>query len=165
MRTCVSALCVAVSLISLTACASVTVKPATNATESGVRFYRPDPYLAISRVKTEGGKVGDALQAEIIWLPNKNQEYIITASAGLGAVAYAPTLTNGWNLVGLDVKVDSKGSEVLSAMTGLFTALRSAAADPSDKESVKPGLYRILFDPNTGVVSGVDFEHPIFREK
>jgi hypothetical protein len=62
--------------------------------ESGVRFFRPKPYLLVSS--------GDrGCEVRIIYLPDQNEQYEITPGP-LGDVTV--TLKDGWNLVSITGK-------------------------------------------------------------
>jgi hypothetical protein len=168
-----------------------------NSSMEGIRFYRPYPYLLISEVLVEDSKpvkpenpvkpdkpdkadkpykpLKPMLQYKVIWLPDLNQEYVIRVEAGLGAVDFKPTFEGGWNLVGLDAKIDSKTKEIVEAASGLIekgvkipTGLKAPGQTEKELES---GIYRFVYDtrpklqgdttnPNYGKIIGVDFTHP-----
>jgi hypothetical protein len=58
------------------------------------------------------------------------------------------TLEGGWNLTQLGTKVDTKVPEMITALTEPLPKEKAGVA----RETV---LYRIIFDPTTGVVSGL----------
>jgi hypothetical protein len=76
----------------------------------GVRFFRPYPYLWITA--SDKG----ACQMSIVYLPKMDEEYIITADAGIGSVNMGPHLTNGWSLTALTAGADSKANEMVTAI-------------------------------------------------
>jgi hypothetical protein len=163
-----------------------------NSSMEGIRFYRPYPYLLISeelvgdskQVKQDKPDKADKpdkplkpmLQYKVIWLPDLSQEYAIRVQAGLGTVDFKPTFEEGWKLVGLDAKLDSKTKEIIEAASGLIekgvkipTGLK--APEKTEKE-LESGIYRFIYDmqpklpngtsnPNYGKIIGVDFMHPI----
>lgn len=156
-------------------CTRVTVvrvpDPGDSSTE-GFRFYRPYPYLAISETAEE--KSGrPMLQYKIIWLPDLSQEYAIQVRAGVGTVDFKPSFEEGWKLVGIDAKLDSKTDKIIEAASGflekgakLFTGTKAAA------QPLQPGIYRFIYDrrprlpdgtpnPHHGKITGVDFESPV----
>lgn len=151
----------------LGACTTVTVKRITNpadTTTEGIRFYRPFPYLWVTEETARGAtedrgkkKAGNPeaakpprLEYKIIWLPDLSQEYVIQVRAGFGTVDFKPQLEEGWRLVGLDVKLDSKTKEFMESVTGFISVepkLFGGAA-------LTPGLYKFEFGPD-GKVSGL----------
>jgi hypothetical protein len=137
-------------------------------TTEGIRYYRPYPYLMVSQAKE-----GEGLEYKIIYLPDMGQEYAIQVRAGFGVVDFKPTLENGWNLIAVDAKVDSKTKEVMEAAAGLIEkGAKVAAGGRSPDKQVQPGIYRFIIDqrrtladgnanPNYGKTVGVDFERPV----
>jgi nitrogen fixation protein len=145
------------SLIFLMAgCAGVEVTEITskNPYKEGVRFYRPWPYLLVT--KDEDGK----FQTKNIYLPKMNEEYVINVKSGMGTVEASFTLTDGWQLTQLGDKRDSKIPETIGAITGAATGLKTVlettkAPGPAKAKSLpSPGLYRYEFD-NNGLVTGL----------
>ena len=137
----------------------------------GIRYYRPYPYLMVSEAKG-----GEGLEYKIIYLPDMNQEYAIQVRAGFGAVDFKPTLENGWNLIAVDAKVDSKTKEVMEAAAGLIEkgAKLAATGGRALRRAVEPGIYRFIIDeqrtlaggspnPGYGKILTIDFEKPVAR--
>jgi len=136
-------------LIFLTAsCARVEIAKITpeNPYKKGLRFYRPSPYLWVTKDKN------GSLQGSIIWLPNKNEEYVIKVKSGMGSVDAKFTLENGWNLTGLNETRDSKTPEMIKALTGWLTDVKGVL-EIVRKGELHPGLYMFIFDDNTGLIS------------
>lgn len=151
-----------------------------NSRMEGVRFYRPYPYLMISEVVVPESKPEKPekpgkpmLQYKIIWLPDLSQEYAIQVRPGLGTIDFKPTFEEGWRLVGIDAKVDSKAKEIIEATSGLIA--KGATLIPGIKappQELRPGIYRFIYDmrpkledgtanPNYGKIVGVDFQTPV----
>lgn len=153
-------------------CASVMVERAKPESE-GVRFYRPDMYVLVSYEVTDQCVVN--VKKTFLPLPNKNEEYVIRARAGIGSVTFKPTLEQGWNLTGFEATADSKVSETITALAALITAVRpQSEATLTDKKreddcatkvkdvKPRPGLYRLEY--TNGQVSG--FTHvPLLGEE
>ena len=136
-------------LISLiVGCARVEIAKITpeNPYKEGLRFYRPSPYLWVTKDKD------GALQGSIVWLPNKNEEYFIKVKSGIGSVDTKFTLENGWNLTGLNETRDSKTPEMIKALTGFLTDLKGVL-EIARKGELHPGLYLFIFDDKTGFIS------------
>jgi hypothetical protein len=134
----------------ITGCSGVRIVKITseNPYQEGLRFYRPHPYLWVTKDKAK-----DNLQGSIIWLPNKNEEYVIRVKSGMGSVDAKFTLENGWNLTGLNEIRDSKTPEMITALTGSLKDLKGLEA--KTREELQPGLYIFIFDDKTGLISGL----------
>ncbi|WFU01950.1 hypothetical protein QA648_17900 [Rhizobium sp. CB3171] len=131
-----------------TSCAGVQVKRVTSRDQSGIRYWRPAPYLALVETKTDKTVTCDV---KSFYLPDKTEEYAITISAGMGAVKATPTLTDGWNLTSLSTDVDSKTNENITAIKGL---LKEAAgivgpkhlAPPASPPAKCEGIFKVEYD-------------------
>ena len=164
-----------ISLASLCAgCAGLTVKRAEDGDE-GVRFRRPKPYLVLTRGEVEpsdgqekkgGGKEAPAvdasakasggeptpvkLTAKIVMLPDPDpaQEYVIDWNNGwFGSVSPKFTLTDGWNLTGMDSSVEAGGSAALTSLAEVVGSIADFAAAPGTP--TPPGIYPLELDPGT----------------
>ncbi len=116
--------------------------------EEGLRFYRPHPYLWITKDKSGG------LQGSIVWLPDKSQEYVATAKSGLGRGEARLTLENGWNLTGFSESRESPTADLITALTGSLQEVTGLLQSTS-REKLCPGLYVFIFDEKTGLVNGL----------
>jgi hypothetical protein len=152
--------------------------PEKSATE-GIRFYRPYPYLLISEESKPAKQdktdppAKPMLQYKIIWLPDLSQEYAIQVRPGLGTIDFKPSFEEGWKLVGLDAKLDSKTIEMIEAASGLIEkGAKVITGMKTVPEPLQPGIYRFIYDmdhrlkdgkpnPNYGKITGVDFETPV----
>ncbi len=145
-------------LCSLLACSSIEVKPVgpQNKDATGLRFYRPWPYLWV----TSGANGACAVQ--VVYLPRTDQEYVVRATAGLGSVSFKPVLADGWNLTSLDGQVDSKAAEVLTGLGGIAGALAAKKVGVREAAGVAVGLY--VFDYKDGLVSGLRHIWPTGEE-
>jgi hypothetical protein len=96
----------------------------------------------------------DQIYVQLIWLPDKNENYSIMTKSGLGTVNTSFTLKDGWELVQFGGNVDTKIPETLTAVTGFLTAAVQAPAalmkaipgPPGAKQYIQPGLYRLEFE-------------------
>jgi hypothetical protein len=82
-----------------------------------------------------------------------DEEYVFNVEPGWGTVDGSIKLQNGWMLTDLGSKLDSKGPETITAITGLLKEAAAAAAE-TPKGYVPPGLYRLKF--KDGYVSGME---------
>jgi hypothetical protein len=128
-------------------CAYAEVRPAKDATEEGIRFYRPWPYVWINLAA--GGCV-----MTVQWFPDMTKEYIIIPHTGMGSLQVNPTLAEGWNLTAMNVVADSKVSEMVAAIAGMTGTIAGAAIRPAlAGGTLGPGLYRLEFQ--NGKFSGL----------
>ena len=126
------------------ACSSMSVTRTSDATYTeGIRFYRSRPYLLVARNADKG------LAAQLVYLPDKTQEYVVKQRPGIGSSDLSVTLEGGWNLTALGHKLDTKVPEMLTAITGLVKSV----GGPSDSGDYV-GLYRIDYDDG-GMVTGL----------
>jgi hypothetical protein len=135
------------------------------AKRDGIRYYRPKPYLLVTQGAAEQPK--GLCAVEIRYLPDYSQQYVIVPHYWIGSVALKPTLTDGWNLTGLDSAVDTKIPETLGAIAGLGKLfLPSGVARMEDggrpEEGIGPGLYPIEHHSETHALY-VDVGAPVFR--
>jgi len=142
-------------MVAMAGCSGVKIRQITpqKPYEEGLRFYRPHPYLWVTKDKSGG------LQGSIIWLPDKSQEYVATAKSGWGRADSRLTLENGWNLTGFSESRESSTAEVITALTGSLQDVTKILKATS-KEEICPGLYVFVFDETTGLVSGLK---PVFQ--
>jgi hypothetical protein len=173
-------------------CASVAVKKVETGNEEGIRFYRPHPYLLVTeepppktdaetgsaaadKPKPKKAKLSSDTQsapaadtgkwyAQIIWLPDKSENYAIQVKSGLGTIDSSVTLKDGWELTQFGGKIDTKVPETITAISGLLQAAagvvpKGAAGRPGPAEKVAFKLYRLEFDKSgmvTSIVGPID---------
>jgi hypothetical protein len=130
-------------------CASVAVTRLTKDADyrEGIRFYRPQPYLLVSTK-------GSDRAAQIVWLPKKDEEYVLRVRQGLGAVDAKFALQDGWNLTEFGESRDPQTADFLGGAIGLAKTVEALALPPSFGD-LPPGLYGIEFDAATGLVRGI----------
>lgn len=146
----------------LCGCANVSVARVTTLNQPGIRYWRPAPYLALEET-TEGSKI--TCNAKIVMLPDKSAEYAITMNAGVGTASAKPQLQDGWNLTSMDASADSKTNENITALASLAKVFVPALTTNDHGKAGEPqahivrsschGLYRMIFDPNSGQISGI----------
>lgn len=64
---------------------------------------------------------------QVIWLPDRSREYVVTTDGAGGSFSGALQLANGWMLTGVNQQSDSKTAETLQALSGMFGTVFSAA--------------------------------------
>src|SRR5262249_39679110 len=125
-----------VAAVAAVGCASTVVKKDPGSHTRGVRFYRPKPYLLLQpaakakvidhATNASTGtdsvilKTAGELRMTVEWLPDFTEEYAIQAHTGVGKNNTKITLTDGWRLDKVEVKLDSQASEVIKAVAGLL---------------------------------------------
>lgn len=92
------------------------------------------------------------LHAEIIWLPNMDEQYVVRVKGCWGTVDENVQLKDGWMLTSLGAKLDFKGPEAITAFSGFIGAaggvVKARVAMTgvgAETGGVGPGLYRIEF--------------------
>jgi hypothetical protein len=139
-------------LVLLTAsCAEISVhKLKENGADytEGVRFYRPWPYLSVTK-ELDANK-NPMFKTQFLMLPDADptNEYVVEWKSGwFGTVNPNFNLTDGWNLVAFNGKVESGTPAVISSVASLATAV---GFSEREEDKLVPGLYRMertLLDP------------------
>jgi hypothetical protein len=144
----------------------------------GIHYYRPKPYLLVTESITEKPATGGASAgktescvADVKYLPDYTQEYVIIPHYWLGSVALKPTLADGWNLTNFDSTVDTKIPETITAVANLAKAAAPGGIGALGTEvqiqgppqgNVSPGLYAIV---PSGNGLALDTDWPVFVAK
>lgn len=124
--------------------------------DTGIRYYRPKPYLLITSaaqtILSDSGKpvrevVDDRyVQIELQYLPDFSEEYSIDVRSGFGIADVAITLEDGWKLTSINQKLDSQTDENVRAIAEV---VRGAAgfANPAERvsnpDAGKPSPFRV----------------------
>jgi hypothetical protein len=139
------------TLIFLSGCASVEIARITkdNPYKEGIRFYRPHPYLLITKAKQ-----AENLECKIVYLPNTNEEYVVRVKPGFGSAEAKVTLEDGWNLTQFGETRESKSAEMAAALTSSLSGLKEFLKITQGEE-LYPGFYAFVFDEKTGLISGI----------
>ena len=108
--------------------------------DTGVRYYRPKPYLFISPLaqsvqsgtgsstRTTTTPSDQFVNIQLQYLPDFAEEYSIDVSPRLGRSNVMITLEDGWNLTAINQDLDSNFDENLGAVSSLISAV--AAGTP-----------------------------------
>lgn len=100
--------------------------------DHGVRYYRPKPYLVIKPMIDKGGlPVAGYVTIDQTMMPDYSEEYSIHVRAGLGTNDTNITLSEGWNLTGLNVQLDAQFDENLEAVAEVIKAVPSLTSSES----------------------------------
>lgn len=153
-------------LVVVCGCARVKVMPVDPAGSfgEGIRFYRPHPYLLVTEKLTGQGQT---LEGSIVYLPQKNEEYVIEVQPGIGRVDAKFKLEHGWRLTDFGEVRDSKAPELIEAFSDLLPGVgdifvRSIAPEKQELENrLTPGLWRFEFDQSGYVkdlIKVIEFE-------
>ncbi|QDV47252.1 hypothetical protein Enr13x_71610 [Stieleria neptunia] len=108
----------------------VRIRAAPGPDDTGIRYYRPKPYLRIEpggSVVTEGRVSTTTPSDEFVaisleYLPDFSEEYSIDVRPGLGTANVSVGLTDGWNLTSLNQELDSQFDESVQAIADLAKA-------------------------------------------
>lgn len=108
----------------------VRVRKSPGPMDTGIRYYRPKPYLRIEpagSVVTEGKTSTSTPSDEFVaisleYLPDFSEEYSIEVCPGLGSANVSIGLTDGWNLTSLNQDLDSQFDENVKAVADLAKA-------------------------------------------
>ncbi len=139
------------AFVLLNGCASVEITKITkdNPYKEGIRFYRPYPYLLITKAKQP-----ENLECKIVYLPNMSEEYVVRVKPGLGSADAKLTLQDGWSLTQFGETRESNSAEMITALTSSLPGLKEFLK-MTQEEELSPGLYAFAFDEKTGLVTGV----------
>ncbi|MFN6127952.1 MAG: hypothetical protein ACK6DC_21650 [Planctomycetota bacterium] len=124
--------------------------------DTGIRYYRPKPYLLVTSVSqtvlNESGKpvrevVDDRfVQIELQYLPDFSEEYSIDVRSGFGIADVSLTLEDGWNLTAINQKLDSQTDENVRAMAEVVrgaAGLTNPGGRTSDPDANKTPAFRV----------------------
>lgn len=147
---------VVVSLQSLACAPRVRVRSNPQPHDTGIRYYRPKPYLLITSasqtVLNDSGKpvrevVDDRfVQIELQYLPDFAEEYAIDVRSGFGIADVAITLEDGWNLTSINQKLDSQTDENVRAMAEVVrgaASLTNPNERVSNPDAMKAPAFRV----------------------
>ena len=114
---------IALMTVIMCSCTGIKVKRNPSACDTGIRYYRPKPYLLLSPV-SEGQHSGQAVSISLEYLPDFSEEYSIHLKTGLnGSVSADITLDQGWNLTGLDVAADPQTDDLIDSVANAIPKL------------------------------------------
>jgi len=114
--------CIALLVLCCGCLPSTRIKKNPCNNDTGLRFYRPKPYLFIKPLIEKDNKnpSDKFVEIEMQMLPDFSEEYSIHIRSGLGTNDTEVVLTEGWNLTKLNVDVDSQFDENFQAIaTGI----------------------------------------------
>lgn len=139
-----SRVCFPIVLPLVVACSHVSITRVTaeHPYASGLRFHRPWPYLLVTVDRN------DVTQAQVVYLPDLSEEYVIEPKVRLGSVEVKATLEQGWQLTSLGASADPRVPETIDAVASLLGAASSTGVAPRPGGGtfpLAPGLYRLLY--------------------
>ncbi|MCS7471615.1 hypothetical protein NZK35_33625 [Stieleria sp. ICT_E10.1] len=140
----------------------VRIRAAPGPDDTGIRYYRPKPYLRIEpggSVVTEG-KVSTTRPSDefvaisLEYLPDFSEEYSIDVRPGLGSAHVSVGLTDGWNLTSLNQELDSQFDENVKAIADLAKAGTGFLPTAKDSRGSVPGSSQKFVVAATNVPIG-----------
>lgn len=140
----------------------VRVRQSPGPTDTGIRYYRPKPYLRIEpagSVVTEG-KVSTTTPSDefvaisLEYLPDFSEEYSIDVRPGLGSANVSVGLTDGWNLTSLNQELDTQFDENVKAVAELAKAATGFIPSAKSTDSAVPGTMQRFVVAATNVPIG-----------
>src|SRR5579863_4067437 len=81
------------------------------------------------------------VEIKLEYLPDFTEEYAISVRPGLGVAEVGITLQDGWNLTGINQKLDSKFAETLAAAAGIAKTAASAGGAPRATQDFTPSQF------------------------
>lgn len=134
------------SWIDLTGCAGYSIT--ANGTGPGYDVYTPEPYILVLPGRSASGR--DTSQASLIWLPNYSKRYRIHTWNLLAKADFKFDIEDGWLLTGIEDSTDTTKipAAVLETLEEAVPFKLSGTAEPA--------LYRIVFDAESGSVTGLE---------
>ena len=116
-----------------TGCSALKVYKSPDASDTGVRFYRPKPYLLVTPAEPTGRMVNIKLD----YLPDFNEEYSAHLRRGT-----ALALQDGWNLVGVNTgDTPKKEAQATAPIANIAMPNMVVAAT-----NVPMGYYESVYD-------------------
>ena len=103
----------------------VLVKANPTAQETGIRYYRPKPYLKVEPAEVAIAKdqtkiVPGLVRISLVYLPDFSEEYAIDVRPGFGTANVEIKLEDGWNLTEIGQDLDSQTDENLEAIGAIL---------------------------------------------
>ncbi len=116
------------SLLCMGCTPRVIVRANPTATDRGIRYYRPKPYLKIEPAevaleKNQTTIVPGVVRISLVYLPDYSEEYAIDVRSGLGTANVGIKLQDGWNLTEISQELDSQTDENVKAVASLLSAV------------------------------------------
>ncbi|MDZ4852618.1 MAG: hypothetical protein SGI77_25295 [Pirellulaceae bacterium] len=140
-RSIVFAVFLAFITISIGCTPRVRVRANPTIKDPGIRYYRPKPYLFVSSVgeKSVTNNPDEStttvtkpdpkyVNLQLQYLPDFSEEYAVDVRTGFGTADVSLTLEDGWNLTGINQKLDSKTAENIAASAELLKGIASVAS-------------------------------------
>ena len=149
-------LLISVALTILVGCTPrVVVRKSIGINDTGIKYYRPKPYLLIapigkSEAKSDGKtttttttKSDEFVEIELQYLPDFAEEYSIDVKPGLGTANVSLKLEDGWNLTELNQNLDSNVDDNIKALTELAKSTATIIPTSNPVEVNKGGRTEV----------------------
>ena len=125
-------------------------------TQEGMPYYLPKPYLLVSknfRPFQTAGKAATTSKPdadktlygyEIIYLPDRCNQYGLKVSRGIGTLETRIELEDGWKFTGTSLKTDSKTPETIGAIAEPIAEIGMAFARDRSSATADVELYDLF---------------------
>ncbi|WP_153555917.1 hypothetical protein [Roseimaritima sediminicola] len=106
----------------------VVVRANPDQSDTGIRFYRPKPYLKIEPAEVAVDRnqttlVPGMVRISLVYMPDFSEEYSIDVRTGCGTANVGIKLEDGWNLTEISQDLDSQTDENIEAVGALVKAV------------------------------------------
>lgn len=130
--------------------------------DTGIRYYRPKPYLKIEPAGTrviEGRATtvtpsDEYISVSLEYMPDFSEEYAIDVRPGLGVAEVSIALQDGWNLTAINQTLDSQTDEKIEAVAELAKAASSYIPTVQENQGGPPGSSQRFVVQATNVPIG-----------
>jgi hypothetical protein len=104
--------------------------------QEGIRYSLPRPHLFVSR--------GSTHPPQIVYLPDRCNQYGLTVSRGIGTLETEIELEDGWNLTRVGLATDSKTPETVAAIGEPVAEIGKALARETGAADLEVTLYDLV---------------------
>ncbi len=126
----------------------VIVRANPTASDRGIRYYRPKPYLKVEPAevaieKNQTAIVPGVVRISLVYLPDFSEEYAIDIRSGLGIANVGIKLEDGWNLTEISQELDSQTDENVRAAASLLSAVGDVVPTASSSQTTAEATFTV----------------------
>ena len=126
----------------------VIVRANPTASDRGIRYYRPKPYLKVEPAevaieKNQTAIVPGVVRISLVYLPDFSEEYAIDVRSGLGIANVGIKLEDGWNLTEISQELDSQTDENVRAAASLLSAVGDVVPTASSSQTTAEATFTV----------------------